>query len=122
MKLNFIFCIGEIIILLLLNPIMNIWLGENITFVPSYYVGAIFALYGCLLVTNSVLSTFANGLSELKVQFVCFLFGAILKVPLSIFLVKLLNSWTGVIFSNVICMGIYTIVEPFFIKRYLKKI
>lgn len=122
LKLNLLFCIGECFILLLLSPIMSIWLGDKITFSPSYIVGGIFALYGCLLVTNSVLSTFANGLSELKVQFICFLLGAFLKVPLSILLVKVFNSWIGVIVSNIICMGIYTIIEPFFIKKYFNKI
>lgn len=122
LKLNLLFCFIEFVLLIFLNPIISIWLGENINFTPSYIFGSVFAIYGCLLVTNSVFSTFVNGLSELKIQFLCYLIGAFLKVPLSIFLVNVFDSWIGVILSNIVCMGLYTVVEPFFMKKYFNNI
>lgn len=122
MLLAGLFCLFELILVIIMRPLMSIWLGKNLNFELSTITGIIFAIYGCLMVTNTTLSTFANGLSELKVQAICFGIGAIAKVPLSIFLTNVIHHWTGVIIANVICMGIYTIVEPFFVKKYISKI
>lgn len=120
MVLAAVFSVGELLIIPLIKPLMNIWLGENALQNISIVTGTLFAILGCLMIFNSVLSSVANGLGALKIQAICFVVGAVAKIPLSYVLVNILDSWNGVIISNIICMGIYCILQPLFMKKILK--
>lgn len=121
MRLAVVFCAGEVLVIAIMSPLMQIWLGESCVADISYISGALFAILGCVMIINSVLSSVANGLGELKVQAVCFGIGAVLKVPLSYVLFNIFDSWNGVVISNIICMSIYCCVQPLYISRYFKK-
>lgn len=120
MVLAAVFSVGELLIIPLIKPLMNIWLGENALQNISIVTGTLFAILGCLMIFNSVLSSVANGLGALKIQAICFVVGAVAKIPLSYVLVNIFDSWNGVIISNIICMGIYCILQPLFMKKILK--
>lgn len=120
MVLAAVFSAGELLIIPLIKPLMNIWLGENALQNISIVTGTLFAILGCLMIFNSVLSSVANGLGALKIQAICFVVGAVAKIPLSYVLVNIFDSWNGVIISNIICMGIYCILQPLFMKKILK--
>ena len=120
MVLAAVFSVGELLIIPLIKPLMNIWLGENALQKISIVTGTLFAILGCLMIFNGVLSSVANGLGALKIQAICFVVGAVAKIPLSYVLVNILDSWNGVIISNIICMGIYCILQPLFMKKILK--
>lgn len=120
MILAAVFSFGEFIIIPLMKPLMDIWLGENTITNINVLTGVCFAVLGSLMIINSTLSSIANGLGALKTQTICFVIGAIAKVPTSIVLVKLMNSWDGVIISNIICVGIYCVLQPIVFKRSLK--
>ncbi|MBP1573094.1 MAG: MATE family efflux transporter [Oscillospiraceae bacterium] len=117
MLLATIFAAGEFVIIPLMNPLMNIWLGEDALPSVSIFTGVLFAILGCLMIVNSVLSSITNGLGKLKIQSVCFLLGAVAKIPLSYFLVGIMNSWNGVVLSNIVCVGLYCIIQPLVIKK-----
>lgn len=114
------FSVGEFLIIPLMKPLMNIWLGENSLQNISIVTGTLFAILGCLMIFNSVLSSIANGLGALKIQAICFVVGAVAKIPISYVLVSILDSWNGVIIANIICMGIYCILQPLFMKKIIK--
>ena len=114
------FSVGEFLIIPLMKPLMNIWLGENTLQNISIATGILFAILGCLMIFNSVLSSIANGLGALKVQAICFVIGAAAKIPISYMMVNILDSWNGVIIANIICMGMYCILQPLFMKKILK--
>ncbi|MBR2499348.1 MAG: MATE family efflux transporter [Clostridia bacterium] len=114
------FSVGEFLIVPLMKPLMNIWLGENTLQNINIVTGILFAILGCLMIFNSVLSSIANGLGALKIQAICFIAGAIAKIPISYVLVSILDSWNGVIIANIICMGIYCILQPLFMKKIIK--
>jgi O-antigen/teichoic acid export membrane protein len=120
MLLAVAFSVGEFLIVQLMKPLMNIWLGENALQNINIVTGILFAMLGCLMIFNSVLSSIANGLGALKIQAICFVVGAVAKIPLSYVLVNILDSWNGVIIANIICMGIYCILQPLFMKKILK--
>lgn len=120
MLLAAVFSVGEFLIIPLMKPLMNIWLGENALQNISIVTGILFAILGCLMIFNSVLSSIANGLGALKIQTICFVVGALAKIPISYVLVKILDSWNGVIIANIICMGIYCILQPLFMKKIFK--
>lgn len=120
MLLAGLFCVGEFLLILFVEPITFLWLGkENVPDIKVWN-NIIFAIFGCLMIVNSVQSSIANGLGELKIQLVCFTIGAILRVPLSYILVDLFGDWIGVVVANVICMAIYSIIQPIGLRMILK--
>lgn len=114
-------CGCECLIVALMKPLMKIWLGAEFAVNTDYWVGAIFALLGCLMILNGVLSSIANGTGKLKTQAVFFGAGAVLKIPLAYACVYLTGSWIGVVVANLISMGIYTVVQPFVFSKFFKK-
>lgn len=119
--LAILFAISEFILILITKPIMNLWLGPNTIEGINVNTCFIFAIFGSLMIFVSILSSIANGLGNLKTQSVCYGIGAAVKVPLAILLVKYIGSWQGVVISNIICLLIYCICEPFVLHRYFNK-
>jgi O-antigen/teichoic acid export membrane protein len=112
--------ICEFIMIPFLQIGINVWLGENAIKV-NYFHAFIFAISGSLFIWNGVVSSIANGFGELKTQSIYFTIGAIIKVPIAWILVELLNSWIGVIIANIIAMSLYCIVQPNWLRKFLKK-
>lgn len=117
-RLGCLFCLCEFLLISFIQPLMNIWLGKGYMEISLPY-SIYFAVFGSLMIFTSILSSIANGTGRLKSQALCFGFGALLKVPLAILLVSYCESWIGVLISNIICMGIYCIAEPFILRKYL---
>lgn len=109
----------EFLIVPVLQPIVDIWLGANAIDVNIHYA-TVFAFLGSSMIFNSVLSSVANGLGKLKVQAVCFGVGAVLKIPLSRLFVTAFNGWIGVVLANAVCLFIYCLIQPIYIKKHLK--
>ncbi|MEG2450021.1 MAG: polysaccharide biosynthesis C-terminal domain-containing protein, partial [Eubacterium sp.] len=84
-----------------------------------YLYAIIFALMSSLMILNGILSSIANGAGELKTQAIFFGIGAVIKVPVAYFLVNILHSWIGVVIANVVAMGLYCMIQPFWLKNYL---
>ena len=120
MLLGGVFCLGEFGLVVLMEPLMKIWLGADSLPEISYFSGIMCALLGCAMIMNGVFSNIANGTGELKVQAICFGVGAVLKIPLSYLLVSILGSWNGVVLANIICMGIYCVIQPISLIKYFK--
>lgn len=121
MALALLFCFGEVFLVVIMSPLMRIWLGESGMPQINYGVGIMFALLGCAMIINSVLSSVANGMGELKTQALCFGIGAVLKIPMAYLIVKMIGSWSGVVVANIICMGIYCLIQPIVFKKYFRK-
>lgn len=121
MLLAVIFCVGEILIVPIMSSLMHIWLGKSCISNINYMSGLQFAILGCVMIINGVLSSVVNGIGKLKVQVICFGFGAVIKIPLAYALVNIMGSWNGVVLANIICMGIYCCVQPIYIRKYFKK-
>ena len=111
---------GEFLIIPLSQFVVNIWLGKGVI-TMSFENGLAFAALGSLMILNSVLSTFANGAGELKTQAVFFSIGAVIKIPLAWLLVKAFDSWIMVVWTNVMAMLLYCVIQPIWLKRYLLK-
>ncbi|MEG1861799.1 MAG: hypothetical protein RR206_08950 [Bacteroidaceae bacterium] len=120
LKLGFLFCIGEILLIFLTKPLMEIWLGKDCIDSISPLFSIYFALFASLMIIVSILSSIANGMGYLKTQAICFGVGAALKVPLAIWFVSIMDSWIGILVANIVCMGIYCVVEPFMMYKYFK--
>lgn len=114
------FSILEFFIVAFIEFIIKVWLKDDFTCEISYVSATMMAIICCLMMFNSVLSSVSNGTGKLRVQVGCFVIGALLKAPLSILGVYLLNSWNGVLLSNILCMSIYTIVQPIVYRNEIK--
>ena len=122
MGLALVFSLLEFAIIFFTRPLMMIWLGDDIAtdIDINHNIGILFAIFASTMMFVSVLSSIANGLGNLKTQFWCYTIGAIIKVPLAIFFVKVCNGWYGVMVANIICMLIYCVVEPFVLNNFFK--
>lgn len=98
---------------------INLWLGDEAIQV-NYLYATVFAILGSIFIWNGVISSIANGIGKLKVQTICFTVGAIIKIPLAMLLVNVMNSWIGIIVPNIITMGMYCIIEPIIINNFIK--
>lgn len=120
LKLAAFLALSEFIIIPFLQIIVNVWLRKNAIRI-NYFYSLIFAIMGSLMIFISVFSSVANGMGKLKIQTICYTIGAILKVLLSVILVKISKSWIGVIVSIDIVMMIYCLIQPIYINKYLKE-
>ncbi|MEQ6389259.1 hypothetical protein RZN22_07995 [Bacillaceae bacterium S4-13-58] len=99
---------------------INLWLGDN-TIRVNYLYAIIFAVFGSVFIWNGLLSSIVNGLGELKIQGIFFTIGAIIKIPIAWALVTVFDSWIGVIVANIIAMGLYCIIQPIWLSKFLNK-
>lgn len=89
--------------------IFNVWLGvSTITSIKSYSI--ICALYGATMGVTSILSSFANGMSAIKVQGIVYTIVAIAKIFLA-GLASSLYGWIGIILISVIGMITFTVIQ-----------
>lgn len=115
------FIIIQFVSIIFLQKALDIWLGDKSINLNLFYAFN-FAILGSLLIWNSVISSIANGLEEIKTQSYLLTIALIVKIPLAILLTELLDSWIGVVVATNISLSIYCFIQPYFIRKILKKI
>lgn len=110
--LQFLLCIP-------LQAIFDIWLGEQAIY-ASPITSLIFALYGSLVVWSNVVTTFANGLQELKLQTIFLTLGAFINIPISIALTQVYPNYLMIVVSNIIAYIPSVVVQMTWMTRYLR--
>lgn len=110
---------AEFLMIPLLQTAFSLWLGETV--IQADYQNAVaFAILGGLMIFNSIFSSVANGAGKLGTQLAVFLFGAVLKVPLSVLLVGSTGSWIGVVWATDVAILVYCIVQPITLHRFIQ--
>lgn len=101
-----------IFIMVLISPyIYKLWLGELVS-VPFLLTGII-ALYFVITVLYSPFNYFINGIGKIKLHMYSFGIGALLNIPLSIFLVRYVGLGVeGVMLATIICIFPNLILFP----------
>lgn len=119
--MNKLFLIGLLqvpIIILMIYVAPNvyyIWVGDKIE--VQFMFNLVFGVYAFVGIVNSILSTFVNGTGHLNTQFWVAIIGAIINIPLSIFLSKYVNLGViGIALATIFCQLIATF---FLVKQYL---
>lgn len=103
-KMNLLF-IGIVFIGFLLyffiDPILDTWIGKEVIILPKglVFYNMIYCLMFCF---SNIYMYFINATGQIKAQMYLYLFGALVNIPLSIYLVSLLETSTGVILSTII--------------------
>ena len=123
-KMNFYF-LGILIFGLLLfyfiEDILNIWIGKDLIEIPK---GLAFCnlLYTFIFCFTNIYMFFINASNKINLQMYIYICGALINIPLSIFLVRLLGSSTGVILSTLLCFLPLLIIMPVNARRIIKKL
>jgi O-antigen/teichoic acid export membrane protein len=97
LKFWFLFLIGALFMLLLSNKVYMLWVGSSIK-VPFLLSVCIFS-YVMLNAWCMIFSMFLNGVGKLKLQLYSSLFGALVNIPLAIYLGKQIGI-AGVVLST----------------------
>lgn len=107
--------VGEFIAVVVLQPIVNIWLGDEAIPVNNF-TAIVFAIFGSLYIINTVLTTVANGIGCLKTQIYFYGIGAILKIPVIYLVSTVWNNWSVVVLFNSIILLAFCIFQFFWIE------
>ncbi len=111
--------IGLIIVLVLISPYFYQWWVGDLVKIP-FYLTVCMAIYFAILCTYSPFIFFMNGISKIRLQMYSFAAGALINIPLSIFLVKYTSLGVeGVIIATILCIFPNVILAP---MQYLKLI
>ena len=110
----------EVLIIPFMQLLVNIWLSEKAIQV-NYLYCILFTISGSLLIWNGVLSTIANGMEKLRVQFKMMTLGVMLNIPLAYLFCNILDSWIGVVIANIISFLPYCIIQPIYLNKYIKE-
>lgn len=104
-KMNFYF-LGilsfGLLIFCFIEDILDIWIGENVIKLPENlaFFNLIYVLVFCY---TNIYMFFVNASNRMNLQMYLYILGALINIPLSIFLVNYIGNSTGVILSTIIC-------------------
>lgn len=97
------YVVGVVIVSVTFNWIVKIWLGEGAMYYEPSLV-AMFAIYTILTQFGAIYVNVTNGLGRINLQMVCSVIGAVINIPLSIFLASTCGmGLKGVILATLIC-------------------
>lgn len=115
-------CIAfECIFVMLLQPIINLWLGDRAIEV-NYLTAFYFLLYGVIMIWVAIQSTVAAGLGSLKVQIRSYLFAATFKIITIVIVAQYTDDWSIVILATALGLLPYCIYQPAVIKNELRNL
>ncbi len=108
--------VGEFLITIMLQFIINIWLGNEAIKV-NYFYAVIFAIWGSVFIYHNILSTFTCGTGKMKLQAICYGIGVVFKFLFIWIVYNYIDSWIYIVISNIIILVPYCILQ----QKKLKK-
>lgn len=121
LKIWGLYSIGVIGVSILFNYIVKIWLGDGAMYYEPSLV-AMFAIYTILTQFGAIYVNVTNGLGRIKLQMICSVIGAVLNIPLSIFLAATCGmGLKGILLATLICCIGSWVLVPFDIIQLLSK-
>ena len=100
--------------------IMDIWLGKG-TVDVEFATALSFVCFSSAFTYSSMLSTIVCGMARMKLQLVCYLVGVLLKFAVVINLSDVIGDWGIVVWSNVLVLLPYCVLQQLDLNRYLKR-
>lgn len=118
LKLVLLVTIIEFSLIIPLQFIFNIWLGDK-TISVNYGIAAVFALSGSIMALRTILANYSNGLCELKIQTIYMTIGAIMNIPLAYILSELFNSYIAIVIANIASMIPYCVAQMVWCHKHV---
>lgn len=112
-------CILEFLMIIPLQLVFDIWLGSA-SIKVNYAYAILFAILESVMIWRTLISTFANGLRELKIQFICLTLGAVINIPLAYIGVCIFNSYIAIVIANIISILPFCFVQTIWCNKFLK--
>lgn len=117
-KISFIAIAGEFFLIIILQFLINIWLGEEAIQV-DYIYALIFAFFGSAMLYQSMLSSFVCGMGRMKLQAICYSAGMVLKIVIIHVGSAITKSWIIVPLANALILVPYCILQQINLDRYM---
>lgn len=112
----------QCIMLVLLQPIVNLWLGSNAIAV-NYLTAMIFMSYSVEMIWISVQSTVVAGLGKLNTQLLFYSIAVVVKVALIFVASRLFpEHWEVVMLATALGLLPYCFIQPIIVSNLLKKL
>ncbi|MFT8342190.1 MAG: oligosaccharide flippase family protein [Clostridium beijerinckii] len=109
-----------IVIVIKFDLIIKLWLGKNL--IIDRILVYLCAFYAWLICFNGIFVNVQNGMSKIRIQTISSIVSCILNIPLAVILIKIFKLGTiGVMFSNIICLLISSIMCSIDIYIKLKR-
>lgn len=118
--IGIIIAVFQFLLVPFMQQIMDIWLGRGIIEVKTATALA-FAVFGCVFIMSSMLSTIVCGMARMKTQLVCYTLGVILKFIVVFILHDTFLDWSIVVWSNVLVLFPYIIAQIIDLNIFFKK-
>lgn len=114
-----IFFIVSTMIAILIEKIVNVWLGLDLE-IPLILRG-VSVVYIVVYCWNSNYAYLVNGIGKVNVQMIGWISGMILILPLSFIFTKYMHMKSeGVMLSIICCLLVNSIILPIYVHKYLK--
>jgi O-antigen/teichoic acid export membrane protein len=104
-----LFSMGILVMLFFADRVYELWVGDSVK-VP-FLLSGVLALYIIINVWCTIFSIFLNGVGKLRLQFYSGIFGALLNIPLALFMGKHFGS-AGVVLSTAILGFVSAVWSP----------
>ena len=111
-------CIGTVVFSIVLQPIINLWLGDKAIVVSMLPIIA-FVSDTIIMLLAYAFAAVSNAISCLKPQMVCYAIAAALNYPMAYILVKMGFGWPAIVISNALVMFPYIILQPIALSKQL---
>jgi O-antigen/teichoic acid export membrane protein len=111
----------EFLVVIASQVIINFWLGEN-SIQVDYLTATIFALYGSVYIWQTAESTIACGTGRMRVQTITYTICVLVKIILSVAVLKATGQWIYLIVINIIVLLSYNVIQYYFTKRDFKNL
>lgn len=93
-----------------LQILIDIWLKKN-TFEVDSKKALMVMLGNLVFVIHSANTNISNGMSNFRLQSIVMTIAAIVDIPLSFLISKVVGNWTGVVIANIIVLLIYEVLQ-----------
>lgn len=110
----------EFLIIPFLQPIMNIWLGEN-SITVNYKIAVAFACFGSVFIYIAILSAMVCGMTRMKLQTISYSIVMVFRFVLIFILAKLGCDWSVVVWSTALLLLPYCIIQHIDLVLYFNK-
>ncbi|MDP5274734.1 lipopolysaccharide biosynthesis protein [Chengkuizengella axinellae] len=116
----FVCSIGSLTLVLFMQKIVNVWLGDRAITV-NYTTSIAFAVIVIVMLYIISVTCVANGIGELKSQLFFNTLAAVAKFPFAFILANYLDNWVSIIIVNIIIMIPAVFGQPFIIIKLLRR-
>jgi len=119
-KLAFVFFVAALVLAWFGPLVVKVWIGNDVSVDESLYF--LFSVFIFLSVWSNVFAFFVNSINKLDLQLFTSISAAIVNIPLSIYLVKVVGlGLNGIVLSTIVSLCFFSLLGPIQVTKILKE-